>query len=145
MKAVTWLPRSVRSVFSRTEEYVLLTTSPTRTAVHRRRNSCSWRGFMHLFSLRKVLVSVTLVPMFLLLAIFCQGVPPSYNDIRTFERRLPQHSSLAMPKNQHQPQYVRFPGHLWGYGFNNILQETFVLSLPFARFPSLIGPSDPEF
>ena len=144
MKAVTWVPRSVRSIFSRTEEYVLLTTSPTRTAVYRRRNPCSLRGFMHLFSLRKVLVSVTLVPMFLLLAIFCQGVPPRYDDIRAFERRLPQHS-LAMSKNQHQPQYVRFPGHLWGYGFNNILQETFVLSLPFAPFPPLISPSDSEY
>ncbi|OAX40787.1 hypothetical protein K503DRAFT_791176 [Rhizopogon vinicolor AM-OR11-026] len=81
-----------------------------------------------MLTLRKALFSVSLVPVFLLLAIICQGVPPNYDDIRTFERRLPQHSSSVISRGQHQPQYVRFPGHLWGYGFNNILQEAILMS-----------------
>ena len=132
MKAIAWVPRSVRSVFSRTEEYVLLASVPQRTAAYRRRNPCSWRVFIHMLTLRKVLVAVTLVPVFLLLAIICQGVPPNYGDIRMFERRLPQHSSSVIPGSQRQHQYLRFPGHLWGYGFNNILQEALVLFLVFA-------------
>lgn len=122
------MPRSVRSVFSwtfRAEEYVLLTASPSappRTTKYRRRHSCSWRSFIRVFTLRKVLVSVTLVPVFLLLAIVCQGIPSNYENIRSFEHHLPQHSSSI-----HQPQYLRFPGHLWGFGFNNVLQEACVL------------------
>lgn len=122
MKAVGWMPGSVRTAFSwtfRPEEYILLTTSPAappRTTKYRRRYSCSWRSFSRVFTLRKTLVSVTLVPVFLLLAIICQGIPPNYEDIRSFEHRLPQHSLSG-----HQPQYLRFPGHLWGFGFNNVL------------------------
>jgi hypothetical protein len=128
MKAVGWMPGSVRTAFSwtfRPEEYILLTTSPAappRTTKYRRRYSCSWRSFSRVFTLRKTLVSVTLVPVFLLLAIICQGIPPNYEDIRSFEHRLPQHSLSG-----HQPQYLRFPGHLWGFGFNNVLQEACVL------------------
>jgi len=132
MKAVAWMPRSVRNVLSRTfrpEEYVLLTTSlsATPTTIYRRRHACSWRGFIHMFTLRRVLVSVTIVPVLLLFAIFCQGVPPNYDDIRLFERRLPQHSLSIISGHERQPQYIRFPGHLWGFGFNNILQEACVL------------------
>jgi hypothetical protein len=86
-----------------------------------------------MLTLRKALVSVTLVPVFLLLAVICQGVPPNYDDIRTFEQRLPQHSSSVISRNPHQPQYIRFPGHLWGYGFNNVLQEAFVVFLPWNK------------
>lgn len=119
----------MRSVFSwmfRPEEYVLLTTSPSvppRTTQYRRRHFCSWRSFIRVFTLRKVLVSVTLVPVFLLLAIVCQGIPPNYEDIRSFEHRLPQQSLSG-----HRPRYLRFPGHLWGFGFNNVLQEAYVLA-----------------
>ncbi|KAG1727269.1 uncharacterized protein EDB91DRAFT_893693 [Suillus paluster] len=131
MKAVSWMPRSVRGALSwtfRPEEYVLLTASPsaTRATVYRRRHGCSWRGFLRMFTLRRVLVSVTLVPVFLLLAIICQGVPPNYDDIRMFQQRLPQHSLSVTPA--HQPQYIRFPGHLWGFGFNNVLQEAILMS-----------------
>lgn len=129
MKTVGWMPRSVRGALSwafRPEEYVLLTSSPSapRTTIYRRRHPCSWRNFIRMFTLRRVLISVTLVPVFLLLAIICQGIPPNYDDIRTFEQRLPQHSLSLVPRNQ--PQYLRFPGHLWGYGFNNVLQEACV-------------------
>ncbi|KAG1836981.1 hypothetical protein DFJ58DRAFT_669211 [Suillus subalutaceus] len=123
------MPGSVRAAFSwtfRPEEYVLLTTSPSalpRATKYRRRYSCSWRSFFRVFTLRKVLVSVTLVPVFLFLAIICQGIPPNYEDIRSFEHHLPQHSLSG-----HQPQYLRFPGHLWGFGFNNVLQEAIMMS-----------------
>lgn len=142
MRAIAWVPRSVRSVLFRSEDYVLLTSSSQHAALFRRRIPCSWRGFMLMLTLRKILITVTLVPVFLLLVIICQGVPSNYNDIRTFERRLPQHSLSVISKNQHQPQYLRFPGHIWGYGFNNVLQEAFVFLLPFASSPSLTCLSD---
>ena len=58
------------------------------------------------------------------LIILWGSIPPSYDDIRGFERRLPQHDlSLPFPEGE-DGLYLRFPGRLWGHGLNNILQET---------------------
>jgi hypothetical protein len=44
---------------------------------------------------------------------------------------LPQHNlSLPFPEGE-GGLYLRFPGHLWGHGLNNILQETYVTSVSF--------------
>lgn len=81
-------------------------------------------GCVQKCSLRRVLIAFAMFPMLLVVAILWSGVPPSYEDIRAFERRLPQHNlSLAAPEGE-GGSYLRFPGHLWGHGLNNILQET---------------------
>lgn len=74
-------------------------------------------------TLRRALVSLTLI---LLLLMLLRGIPPSYNDIREYERRLPQHNLSLAPPEGVEGAYLRFPGHLWGHGLNNVLQETYV-------------------
>ncbi|KAL4077833.1 hypothetical protein J3A83DRAFT_4186114 [Scleroderma citrinum] len=74
-----------------------------------------------------------MTPVYILAFILLQGIPPTYDDIRTFERRLPQHSISAWSSvdgthHHHQPRYLRFPGHLWGHGLNNVLQEALLMS-----------------
>jgi hypothetical protein len=72
-------------------------------------------------------MSLFLFPLLtMILTILWRGIPPSYEDIRGYERRLPQHNlSLPFPEGE-EGLYLRFPGHLWGHGLNNILQETYV-------------------
>ncbi|KAG6841097.1 hypothetical protein C0991_001904 [Blastosporella zonata] len=72
-----------------------------------------------------MLVFVALIPIFLLLGVLWSGIPPSFEDIREFERSLPQHY-ITQALVEHRP-YLRFPGHLWGHGFNNILQEALLM------------------
>jgi hypothetical protein len=75
-------------------------------------------------TVRRVLVSVALIPLLVLIVILWHGIPPSFADVREFEKRLPQHNlSLQFPEGE-EGMYLRFPGHIWGHGFNNILQET---------------------
>lgn len=58
--------------------------------------------------------------------IVASWIPPSFQDIRKYERNLPQHSIGIGEKRR----YLRFPDHIWGHGLNNILQEAYaVLSL----------------
>ncbi|KIJ64194.1 hypothetical protein HYDPIDRAFT_90909 [Hydnomerulius pinastri MD-312] len=101
---------------------------PSSAYIYRRRHVCSWRSLIHAFTLRRILFSLLCAPILALLAILCQGVPPSYNDIRIFERRLPQHSVAALTGAGRQPRYLRFPGHLWGHGLNNVMQEALLMS-----------------
>jgi hypothetical protein len=75
-------------------------------------------------TVRRILYSVAVVPLLIMIVILWHGIPPSFADVREFERRLPQHNlSLPFPEGE-EGMYLRFPGHLWGHGFNNILQET---------------------
>lgn len=126
------------------EHYELLQSEPTRPHIHirhhhyphpnhnnhnRRRLLFFLLNFHKSCSLRRFLIFLSALPLIALLAILSSGVPPSYNDIRSFERRLPQHNlSLPYPEGQNGT-YLRFPGHLWGHGLNNILQETSVLCI----------------
>lgn len=55
--------------------------------------------------------------------IVASWIPPSYQDIRRYERHLPQHSVGIGERKR----YLRFPDHIWGHGLNNILQEAYVV------------------
>lgn len=78
-------------------------------------------------SLRRVVFCLACTPVVVLFAVLCRGIPPAYNDVRSFEQRLPQHSVAALTRsNGRPPRYLRFPGHLWGHGLNNVLQEACV-------------------
>ena len=85
----------------------------------------SCRSLLQKCSLRRLITSILLFPFVAgVLIILWGGIPPNYDDIRGFERRLPQHDlSLPFPEGE-DGLYLRFPGHLWGHGLNNILQET---------------------
>ncbi|KAF8519729.1 hypothetical protein BU17DRAFT_47491 [Hysterangium stoloniferum] len=48
---------------------------------------------------------------------------PTYDQIRAFERHLPQHNlSLASPEGRHG-RFIRFSNEVWSYGLNNQLQD----------------------
>ncbi|KAF8907541.1 hypothetical protein CPB85DRAFT_1311606 [Mucidula mucida] len=66
---------------------------------------------------RRVLFVLILLPTTYILS---GGIPPSYSDIKQFEKNLPQHRTSR--------RYLRFEGTLWGLGLNNILQEQLLLS-----------------
>ena len=102
------------------DNYDLLTVRPSPRWISRkaRRRLGPRCCFCHLLTLRRVLLTLS---AFLVIAILAQGVPPSFSDIRTSERRLPQHdlSDLAY----RDVRYIRFSNYAWGLGLNNVLQE----------------------
>lgn len=77
-------------------------------------------------TLRRLLCCLVLTPFVLALSVLISGVPPSYEDIRAYERLLPQHNLTRAKAEGHK--YLKFRGHLWGHGLNNILQETILMS-----------------
>ncbi|KAH8107446.1 hypothetical protein DFH11DRAFT_1189477 [Phellopilus nigrolimitatus] len=109
--------------------------SPNFTSSARRRTGPPARALrsyafacLHLFTLRRLLIFVVSVPVLLAFGILLSGVPPSYDSIREFEKRLPQHNlSLPFPEGK-DGLYLRFPEHLWGHGLNNVLQEIILMS-----------------
>lgn len=110
------------------EDYELLGAEPTShisgLPSGQRRRRPRLQACLHLITLRRILVFFALVPFLLILAVLWSGIPPSYEDVRTFERLLPQHN---LTRAKAEPgMYLRFPGHLWGHGLNNILQEAYV-------------------
>jgi hypothetical protein len=64
--------------------------------------------------------------------VLLSGIPPTYNDIRTYEAKLPQ-NNLTDLSTADARTYLRFPGHLWGHGLNNVLQEAYVLAFVVSR------------
>jgi hypothetical protein len=107
------------------EDYELLGTDSTSRinglpSAQRRRRSRLQRCLHHL-TLRRILIFLAMIPLFLVLGILWSGVPPNFEDVRTFEKLLPQHN-LTRARVEHR-KYLRFPDHLWGHGLNNILQE----------------------
>lgn len=113
-----WLPLKKRR---HRKDYNALPTDPVRL----KRRRC------RIWSFRRLLFCLACAPFLVLFAILCQGIPPSYEDVRIYERRLPQHTVAALTRVDDRPaRYLRFPGHLWGHGLNNILQEACVSQPP---------------
>ncbi|KAJ7069230.1 hypothetical protein C8F01DRAFT_1245439 [Mycena amicta] len=113
------------------DEYELL---PESSSAHhdnnhsrpRGRRRPPYSGYLRWFALRRLAMLVLAVPFFLLIGILLSGVPPTYSDIRAFETGLPQHN-VSILSGVDPPLYLRFPGHLWGHGLNNVLQEAIVM------------------
>lgn len=49
--------------------------------------------------------------------------PPTYANVRRFEKALPQHNLDLIPPEGKDRRYLRFPGYRKGIGWNNFLQE----------------------
>uniref|UniRef100_A0A0W0G2T9 Uncharacterized protein n=1 Tax=Moniliophthora roreri TaxID=221103 RepID=A0A0W0G2T9_MONRR len=84
-------------------------------------------------SLRHMLILLVITPVILLLILLRNGIPPKFEDIRIYERELPQHNitealfdELLSPPGRRR--YLRVEGGVWGRGFNNVLQEVLHLS-----------------
>lgn len=98
---------------------------------HHKRNRSSVfvlypRACLHHLTLRKLLCTLIITPFLIAFGVLLSGVPPSYENIRSYERSLPQHDQIRAQRDG--AMYLRFPGHLWGHGLNNVMQETCVLS-----------------
>ena len=86
------------------------------------------RACLNHLTLRKLLYALIFTPFLLAFGVLLSGVPPSYEIIRSYERSLPQHDQVHAQSEG--GMYLRFPGHLWGHGLNNVMQETCVLPPP---------------
>ncbi|KAJ7140132.1 hypothetical protein C8R46DRAFT_1361342 [Mycena filopes] len=84
-------------------------------------------GYCRFFTLRRLCILLALVPLLIMVGVLLSGVPPTYADIRAYEAKLPQHNVTALSLVEDPPLYLRFPGHLWGHGLNNVLQEAIVM------------------
>ncbi|KAJ7456755.1 hypothetical protein B0H11DRAFT_2153812 [Mycena galericulata] len=76
--------------------------------------------------MRRLFIFLLAIPLLLMVGVLLSGVPPTYSDIRTYEAKLPQHNITALSVVD-PPIYLRYPGHLWGHGLNNVLQEAIVM------------------
>ncbi|KAF9446910.1 hypothetical protein P691DRAFT_732347 [Macrolepiota fuliginosa MF-IS2] len=99
---------------------------------HQHRNSqprylSSAHILRRVFTLRNVLIAIPTALALLVTAILLNGgIPPLYADIRGYEKALPQHNVTF---SQHSGvRYLAFPHHIWGHGWNNVLQEYLMLS-----------------
>jgi len=92
--------------------------------------SCCSRRFLP--SPKRALIILCLLPfVFAIMVVAYGGIPPSFSGIKTYEHSLVQHDWSVQPKSSgdYEEKYLSFPDHLWGHGFNNILQEMYVSSL----------------
>ncbi|KAL0953022.1 hypothetical protein HGRIS_007225 [Hohenbuehelia grisea] len=80
-------------------------------------------GLARFLTLRRLLVVVSCLCFSIVAAILCSGIPSNFHRIRDAENQLPQHSALVPGR-----KYLRFPGYLWGHGFNNVFQEHIVMA-----------------
>jgi hypothetical protein len=57
-----------------------------------------------------------------------RSAPPTWKDMREYERDLPQHNpNLTFPEGR-DGRYVRFPSQNRGFGWNNVLPVLYVVS-----------------
>ena len=102
--------------------------TPTLPYAHAHARACTPRrrlphALLRLCTLRRALAACAAACVLLVAGVLWSGIPPAFDDIREFERRLPQHD-LALPSPEgREGMYLRFPDHLWGHGLNNVLQE----------------------
>ncbi|KAJ7214062.1 hypothetical protein GGX14DRAFT_518965 [Mycena pura] len=106
------------------DEYELLPESShhdSRPRARRRPHIC-----LRWFTLRRLAILIVTTSFLLVFGVLLSGVPPTYSDIRAYEQALPQHD-ISLHSAVDAPRYLRFPGHLWGHGLNNVLQEAIVM------------------
>ncbi|KAF8068824.1 hypothetical protein FPV67DRAFT_1489847 [Lyophyllum atratum] len=90
-----------------------------------RRRRSRVQACFHFWTLRRIVIFIAIIPFLLALGVLLSGIPPSFEDIRAFERHLPQHNTTrALAEHR---TYLRFPDHVWGHGLNNVLQEALLL------------------
>ncbi|KAF8056524.1 hypothetical protein FPV67DRAFT_640352 [Lyophyllum atratum] len=75
---------------------------------------------------RRGLCSLALIAFLFILKLLSSGIPSTYRDIRAYERSLPQHNVTEAMKEG--TRYLRIPKPVSGRGFNNVLQESLLLS-----------------
>lgn len=128
------------------EEYYELHTEPGHgdlpSPSMRRRKSHHKRRFsifslvslvQHTLTIRRIVFIFSATLLLLVVGILSSGVPSTYQDVRIYERNLPQHRIRdavsekigrdGVTERIHRRRYLWFDGALWGHGLNNVLQE----------------------
>ncbi|KAJ7364800.1 hypothetical protein DFH08DRAFT_277452 [Mycena albidolilacea] len=108
------------------DEYELLPEASHHDHEPRPRGRRRPHGCFRFFTLRRICILLALIPLLTVVGVLLSGIPPTYNDIRTYEAKLPQ-NNLTDLSTADARTYLRFPGHLWGHGLNNVLQEAIVM------------------
>jgi hypothetical protein len=93
---------------------------------NKRRRHSRVEACRQLLTFRRIRIVFTIVLTLFTLQILSSGIPSTYEDVRSYERQLPQHDTSQAPRGT---RYLRIPERLWGHGLNNILQETYALSI----------------
>jgi hypothetical protein len=82
------------------------------------------RRFPRAFILRRIFYAGSVILLLLTLGVLSSGIPPSFEDIRSHEKALPQHNlTEALAQGR---KYLRIPNRVTGHGLNNVLQEAYV-------------------
>ncbi|KAJ4467241.1 hypothetical protein J3R30DRAFT_2070848 [Lentinula aciculospora] len=126
------------------EDYGLPSPSHRRrkSVLHKRRFSLTVFSVVsyvqHTLTLRRLVFILTATLFLMVLGILASGVPSTYQDVRGYERSLPQHRIReavnekigrdGVTERIHRRKYLWFDGALWGHGLNNVLQESFVMA-----------------
>ncbi|KAJ7833733.1 hypothetical protein B0H14DRAFT_3462553 [Mycena olivaceomarginata] len=63
-------------------------------------------------TLRGICILLAFIPLLTVVDMLLSGIPPTYNDIWTYEAKLPQ-NNLTDLSTANARAYLRFPGHLW--------------------------------
>lgn len=128
------------------EDYSLPSPSHRRrkSVLHKRRFSLTIFSVVsfvqHALTLRRLVFIISATLFLLVVGILSSGVPSTYQDVRVYERSLPQHRIReavnekigrdGVTERIHRRKYLWFDGALWGHGLNNVLQERFVVVVP---------------
>ncbi|KAF8829588.1 hypothetical protein HHX47_DHR3000593 [Lentinula edodes] len=126
------------------EDYGLPSPSHRRrkSVLHKRRFSLTIFSVVsfvqHTLTLRRLVFIIFATLFLLVVGILSSGVPSTYQDVRAYERSLPQHRIReavnekigrdGVTERIHRRKYLWFDGALWGHGLNNVLQESFVMA-----------------
>ncbi|KAJ3970023.1 hypothetical protein EV361DRAFT_950940 [Lentinula raphanica] len=113
-----------------------------KSVLHKRRFSSTIFSVVslvqHTLTLRRLVFILTATFFLLVMGILSSGIPSTYQDVRAYERLLPQHRIReavsekigrdGVTERIHRRKYLWFDGALWGHGLNNVLQESFVMA-----------------
>lgn len=112
-------PRILRRTLS---NYELLSTDSESRASPLKPSRLPRRHFLRRFlHFRCFCISATAVVIVFVCAVLVSGIPSLYGDVRRFEHILPQHSAVVARHSN--VKYISFPNHIWGHGWNNVLQQ----------------------
>ncbi|KAJ7710981.1 hypothetical protein B0H14DRAFT_3524801 [Mycena olivaceomarginata] len=64
------------------------------------------------FTLRGICILLAFIPLLTVVDMLLSGIPPTYNNIWTYEAKLPQ-NNLTDLSTANTRVYLQFPGHLW--------------------------------
>lgn len=86
------------------------------------------RRLTTLITFKRLLKLAIAILLILVLVILSGGIPPSYQELRRYEKQVAQTASTTLGAVRgRKMRYLRYSTRIWGHGWNNFMQETYVL------------------